>query len=199
VKIDEALQNVDAAPPPKVFVSHSHSDDTFTNRLVDDLRQAGATVWMDNTDLGAGNFQQRISEALADCDWFVLVLTRAALASQWVRQEVDAANRLKHYGQMRDLIFIQAEPLEQRELPPLWGVFNIFDATTDYAAALNRALKAVGVAEHGVSAFRIKAATGAVFSLPVKTGIALICRTCGSSYGMILGQSNPCPRCGTVN
>jgi TIR domain len=90
---------------PKIFVSHSHKDDAFTECLVGDLRQAGANAWMDNTGLGAGNFQQRISEALADCEWFVLVLTRDALVSSWVRQEVDAANRLKNQGKIHDLIF----------------------------------------------------------------------------------------------
>jgi hypothetical protein len=82
----------------RIFVSHSHKDDAFTERLVADLRQAGANAWMDRTDLGAGNFQQRISDALAVCEWFVLVLTRDALDSPWVRQEVDAANRLKNQG-----------------------------------------------------------------------------------------------------
>jgi TIR domain-containing protein len=130
---------------PKVFVSHSSKDLAFAERLVKDLRAAGADAWLDIEQLGAGNFQQRISEALEGCEWFVLVLTRAALASQWVRQEVDAANALKHSGQISDLIFFQAGPLQYRELPALWGVFNIFDATADYAAACDRAMKAIGI------------------------------------------------------
>jgi formylglycine-generating enzyme required for sulfatase activity len=130
---------------PKIFVSHSHADDSFTEMLVADLCRSGADAWMDKTDLGAGNFQQRISDALANCEWFVLVLSRDALASPWVVQEVDAANRLKNQGQIRDLIFIKAGPFEHRELPALWGVFNIFDATSDYAAARDRTLRAVGL------------------------------------------------------
>jgi formylglycine-generating enzyme required for sulfatase activity len=140
---------------PKIFVSHSHKDDAFTERLVEDLCKAGADAWMDKTDLGAGNFQQRISEALADCEWFVLVLTRDALASPWVRQEVDAANRLKNQGQIHDLIFIQAEPLEHRELPALWGVFNIFDAVTDYVSARDHTLQAVGLEKQASSLKRL--------------------------------------------
>jgi len=38
---------------PKIFVCHSHKDDTFTERLVNGVRQAGADAWMDKTDLGA--------------------------------------------------------------------------------------------------------------------------------------------------
>ena len=36
-----------ASSAPRVFVSHSHHDDTFTTRLVADLRAAGADVWVD--------------------------------------------------------------------------------------------------------------------------------------------------------
>ncbi len=46
---------------PKVFVSHSHVDDAFAERLVDDLCAAGADAWLDKTDLGAGNCSARIS------------------------------------------------------------------------------------------------------------------------------------------
>lgn len=67
-----------------LFVSHSHEDDAFADQLVADLREAGVDVWLDRTDLGSGNFQQRINDALMRCDWFVLVLTRSAIASTWV-------------------------------------------------------------------------------------------------------------------
>jgi uncharacterized protein YegL len=130
---------------PKIFVSHSHDDDAFATRLVADLRAAGANAWLDKDDLGAGDFQERISAALGDCEWLVLVLTRNALASKWVRQEVNAANGLQHRGQIRDLIFIKAGPVEHRELPALWSVYNIFDATADYATACNHTLKSVGL------------------------------------------------------
>lgn len=133
---------------PKVFVSHSHLDDAFAERLVKDLRAAGADAWLDKEDVGAGDFQERISEALDKCEWFVLVLTNHALASHWVRQEVHAANSLKHAGQIRSLIFVQAGPIEHRELPALWRVYNIFDATTDYGNAQSRMLKALGLSPH---------------------------------------------------
>jgi hypothetical protein len=130
---------------PKIFVSHSTQDNDFATRLVNHLNAAEAQAWMDTNDAGAGNFQQRINEALADCEWFLLVLTRNALASPWVRQEVDAANRLKNQGKIKDLIFIKAGDVDYHKLPPLWGVFNILDATGDYTLAIIKVLKAVGL------------------------------------------------------
>ena len=130
---------------PRIFVSHSHKDDAFTERLVADLRQAGADAWMDKTDLGAGDDPARISQALSDCEWFVLVLTTDALKSKWVRQEVDAAHRLKNQGQIHDLIFLHADLPHIHVVPPMWGVFNIIDARKDYTSGFNRTLKAVGL------------------------------------------------------
>jgi tetratricopeptide (TPR) repeat protein len=130
----------------KIFVSHSHQDDAFTRQLVEDLRSAGATVWVDVADAGAGDFQERINAALDACAWAVLVLTKSSIASPWVRQEINAAIRLKHQGRIQDVIPIKAGPVDHSEIPPLWGVFNIFDATHDYVAGRNELLKAVGLA-----------------------------------------------------
>lgn len=130
---------------PKIFVSHSTKDTAFATKLVQDLSAAGAQAWMDVNDLGAGNFQERIDKALAECEWFLLVLTRNALTSEWVRQEVYAANRLKNQGKINQLIFIKAGEVAHGELPPMWGVFNIFDAVADYENAIVRTLKEIGV------------------------------------------------------
>lgn len=128
---------------PKIFVSHSHVDDAFAERLVQDLRAEGVDVWLDKIDVGAGDFMERINDALSKCEWFVLVLTHAALESQWVRQEVHAANGLKHQGRIRDLIFVKAGEIEQHTIPALWSIYNIFDATIDYDSALEQIKKAV--------------------------------------------------------
>jgi TIR domain len=132
---------------PKIFVSHSSDDTTFATKLVDDLNAAGAHAWLDTKELGAGNFQERISDALDECEWFVLVLTRNALASTWVRQETDAANHLQHAREIKNLIFVKAGPVTDRELPALWRVYNRYDAITEkqYQDALNRVLKDVGL------------------------------------------------------
>lgn len=130
---------------PKMFVSHSHKDDSFTTLLVSHLNMLGVQAWMDSNDLGAGNFQQRISEALDECEWFLLVLTRNALASKWVRQEVDAANLLKHRGHIKELLFIKAAEVAYSELPALWSVYNVFDATEHYGVALQRIVKELGI------------------------------------------------------
>jgi tetratricopeptide (TPR) repeat protein len=135
---------------PNVFLSHSTKDVDFAQKLETDLRAAGARVYRVSADAG-GDFQGRINDALSICEWVVLVLTKDALGSPWVSQEVNAANRLKHDGRIKNILPIQAGPVESKTIPPLWGVYNIFDATKDYPAAKNALLRELGLPTTGAS------------------------------------------------
>lgn len=128
---------------PKIFVSHSSKDAAFATKLVNDLNAAGADAWMDTNDLGAGNFQDNINQALTNCEWFLLVLTQNALTSDWVKMEVSAAIGMKNRARIRDLIFVKAAYIDYNSLPPLWSIFHIFEG--DYDTTLAKTLKAVGL------------------------------------------------------
>lgn len=108
---------------PRVFVSHSHHDIVFTNRLVADLSAAGADVWVDVVGIERGDFQERINEALGACQFFVLVLTPEALAAPWVRMETNAAIKRKMQGQLQEILPIVASPIDPRAIPPTWDTF----------------------------------------------------------------------------
>lgn len=136
---------VQSGTRPRIFVSHKTEDTPFASKLVEHLTAAGANAWLDSKDLGAGDFQERIGEALDNCEWFILVLTRGALASRWVQQEVHAANILKNKGQIHNLIFIKADAVETSKMPILWRTHQVFDGTTDYASALIKTLQEVGL------------------------------------------------------
>jgi hypothetical protein len=134
-----------AKPAPRVFVSHSHKDDKFTQRLVSDLKAAGADVWVDVVGIDSGDFLKRINDALASREWLVLVLTPDALRSQWVQTEVHAAMNLVVRGRMRQVVPILAKPCNPKEIPPTWDVLHRYDATHDYEAALAGLLRAFGL------------------------------------------------------
>lgn len=148
---------------PRVFVSHSHHDDAFTYKLANDLKSAGAQVWVDVADVGAGDFLDRINSGLASCEWVVLVLTKDALNSPWVKQEINAAIRLKHRGRIQDIIPVQAGPVDDDDIPALWGVFNFFDATNGYVLAKDALLKTLGLApDTGASVSKFDTASSAI-------------------------------------
>ena len=127
-----------------VFLSHSTKDAAFVGRLEADLQAAGATVYRISADQG-GDFLKRINDALRACEYVVLALTKDALASPWVEQEIHAAIGLKNQRRIKDILPIQAGPVDYRDIPPMWGVYNIFDATRDYASARDALLHALGL------------------------------------------------------
>lgn len=72
----------------KVFVSHASQDKLFADVLVHALREAGADVWYDEHNLGAGHLIGEITRELTARPAFVIVLTKAAFASHWVKDEM---------------------------------------------------------------------------------------------------------------
>jgi hypothetical protein len=74
---------------PRIFVSHSKEDAAFAERLVDDLRAHDLDVWLDATHITGGSFIDRINRALSERDVVLLILSPAALAPPWVRDEVN--------------------------------------------------------------------------------------------------------------
>ena len=121
---------------PRIFVSHGHKDDEFTQLLVDDLHRAGAVVWVDVAGITHGNFMQRTDEALTHYGWLVLLLTDNALASPYVKDEVCAALHWVKQGYMYDVVPVLSAPCTPGTIPPQWDVLQRHDAIQGYAAAL---------------------------------------------------------------
>ena len=68
--------------PTEVFVSHSHVDQEFAERLVGVLRRHQIPVWYSDTDIqGAQQWHDEIGKALQRCDWFIVVLSPDSVAS----------------------------------------------------------------------------------------------------------------------
>ena len=75
--------------PREVFLSHSSRDRKFADKLSDTLRRHGISVWYSDTNIiGAQQWHDEIGKALSRCDWFLLVLSPAALKSRWVKREL---------------------------------------------------------------------------------------------------------------
>ncbi len=73
---------------PKIFISHAWEDKPLVRRLENELKAAGAEVWVDHEGIrGGDNLPERISEALEWCNTLVLVWSKTASQSRWVRLE----------------------------------------------------------------------------------------------------------------
>ncbi len=74
---------------PAAFISYSREDSEFTLRLAQDLKAAGALVWLDRLDIKPGHpWDSAIEEALMDAPQMLLILSPASAKSTNVRNEV---------------------------------------------------------------------------------------------------------------
>lgn len=95
---------------PRVFVSHSHQDAMFCREYVKGLSERGASVWYDEHNLGWGALRATIEREMPQCQHFVGILSPAAVGSEWVNAEIDAALELLTEGILKTLTFVIAEP-----------------------------------------------------------------------------------------
>lgn len=77
---------------PKVFISHSWEDNEIARNLAQQLKQDGAEIWIDYARISGGDsLSDRISEALEWCDILILIWSKAASESYYVKLEWQSA------------------------------------------------------------------------------------------------------------
>jgi len=111
-----------------LFFSYARSDTEFALRLAKDLREAGAELWIDQLDIAVGSqWDSAIEAALRRCEILLLIISKASVASNNVKDEVAFA-----IEEGKRIIPIL---LENCELPFRWRRFHYLDFTADYEAA----------------------------------------------------------------
>lgn len=75
----------------KVFISYSHADKPFVDKLKSELNKNNVDVWMDISLLKAGdNIIEKIGIALDESDYIIFVLSENSVKSNWVNLELSA-------------------------------------------------------------------------------------------------------------
>jgi len=75
-----------------VFLSHSHEDKKFVNRLAADLMSAGVKVWLDEAEIKIGDsLILKIEEAISTVQYVAACLSLNSVKSNWVTKELDIA------------------------------------------------------------------------------------------------------------
>lgn len=74
--------------PPRIFISHAWEDKALVRQLEKALADAGADVWVDHAGIrGDNNLPERINDALDWCNTLLLIWSKAASGSRWVKLE----------------------------------------------------------------------------------------------------------------
>jgi hypothetical protein len=80
-----------------IFISYSHADRKFVNRMAAHLVKANAHVWVDSWELNVGDsLVSRVQQAIQESSALLIVLSKASVASEWCKKELNA-------GLMREL------------------------------------------------------------------------------------------------
>jgi hypothetical protein len=126
----------------RVFLSHAadaQADDA--TRLASDLRAADVAVWMAPDSVRPGEpFSTAIDQGLAGSDYFLVLLSPAALVSRWVQTEVNAALIRALRGEIEVLPLV----VTAVAVPPLLSTFQQIDFT-DYQRGLSDLGNRLGV------------------------------------------------------
>jgi predicted Zn-dependent protease len=106
----------DSPSQMKIFVSHSHKDDAACHALVKTLRGAGADVWYDEHNMGSGKLMEVVERELRKRPVFVVILSPAALTSEWVRDESSWAYRLYKRDSKRIILPVLVESVQEDDI-----------------------------------------------------------------------------------
>jgi TIR domain len=76
----------------RVFVSHSWRDKPLARRIARRLAHRGVSVWIDESEMQLGDrLTARVTAEIERSTHFVVLLTKPALTSRWVAQEIKTA------------------------------------------------------------------------------------------------------------
>ena len=96
-----------------VFLSHASADKPLARRLARDLRAAGLEVWLDQWVIGVGeSFEQHIAQGLADTRFVIVLLTPAAVRSEWVEREWRSRFEDEARSRQVHILPVRGEPCE---------------------------------------------------------------------------------------
>lgn len=100
----EIFQLRSEGPLGGIFISYAHSDGSeIAQRLYKTIKQRGTSVWMDSHELLAGPTAQQVERGIRLNDVVILVLSEAALQSDWVNYEINQA-REKEKSEGRNVL-----------------------------------------------------------------------------------------------
>lgn len=97
----------------KLFISYAHRDSDVVISISNELRDAGYDVWVDISGIQGGDlWVERITQAIVDCDVFLLFLSPQSIKSDHVRRELDLA-----FEEGKKILPLR---LEKADIPMRW-------------------------------------------------------------------------------
>lgn len=126
-----------------IFVSYSHQDKAFVDRLASDLERSGAKIWLDRREIKPGDsIIDLIHGQIRRSSHLLAILSPAFVASRFARQELSEA-RIAQLSRRR--IKVIPVLIEKCSTPALLTSIQYADFTKSYAFGLQGVRKALGL------------------------------------------------------
>ena len=88
----QASQAIQVSP---LFISYSHGDTKFVDKLESYLNKRGIRFWRDVHDMKSGRMETQIDRAIRQNPTVLLILSEHSIKSDWVEHEVRTARGLE--------------------------------------------------------------------------------------------------------
>ena len=125
---------------PRAFVSYSHKDSKFVDKLIIDLVKADIEIWIDRWEIKVGDsIIEKIETGIKDNDYLIVVLSPNSVSSDWVKRELNSA-LVKKLNERN--IKILPVLIEECVVPLLINDIQRADFIKDYGEALLELLNA---------------------------------------------------------
>jgi hypothetical protein len=124
-----------------VFISYSHSDKDFVNKLAAQLAKNRIHIWVDTWELRVGDsLLSKIQQAIQQASALLVVLSKASTASEWCKKELNA-------GLIRELeekrVVVLPLLLEECDIPIFLRDKLFADFRSNYDDGFRKVLEAV--------------------------------------------------------
>lgn len=126
---------------PQVFISYSHRDMKFADKLANALTSDGINVWYDHWKIRVGDsIIRKIQEGITTSNFLIILLSKNSTESRWVEQELNAATikNIESYG-----VFILPVLVEKCLIPTFLSDKKYADFTQDFSSAYKELLTAI--------------------------------------------------------
>jgi len=118
-----------------IFISYSHSDAAFAEKLATHLVAHNAHLWIDSWELNVGDsLIERIQNAIQGSSALLVILSKASVNSEWCKKELNA-------GLMRELdekrVLVLPVLVEECERPTFLREKMYADFRTDFSVGFH--------------------------------------------------------------
>ncbi len=121
---------------PKVFLSYANSDREFAERLTSQLQGLGSSLLVDRINLRHGeHILSALRSQIAAADFLVLLLSPAALESEWVQRELEYAVSKELRQRSITVVPVKVQPCH---VPGYLAAWEIVDATRSVERAVTK-------------------------------------------------------------